>query len=510
MKTEVAVKGLKFNFKQDETYQKVEEVALEMAKELYTDEKAFQEEEFEAMLADNEVFDFKEYQEMVLDIQEGDIDYSKPFEESMKHPNIQIQIASLTNKYMCNVNDLPRNAVVMIDDTAIDEKGNPSEIAINSALKEKFGKEISVSSYDFAMKAEKKDVLSQEAYEKVGEMMASKDYQTFLDLRASIGKYSLNNIALIYTQKSDAKAVMGFNAWKKLDRHVDAGQKGISIWQPCKRELKNEKQVDNYIGSRKDYFGNSDSLKAVRKKEELMRGISSNGSVEVDMGFRLGTTFDISQTVPNNPEHDNISEIIALNKPLNQDLENYDLIVKSMKDAATILPLSISQSDSQQDDLYDAIMRYADKAFKEAPEQIKGIKSNIPLIGDMHKIESVMSAHMICQHIGIDSGEKAGLKLAEIFNKDKFTKETVIIGKREMFTQAFDRACKLYDQFTKDFDKSFGIDIEAQRNAIKEAKEAEWATKRAAKGNSKKSTSSKSKKTKAKTSKTKEKDEVDR
>lgn len=143
-----------------------------------------------------------------------------------------------------------------------------------------------ISSFEHAGVAEKKDILKQNAYEKVGDMIASKDFQTFLDLRASIEKYSSNNIAMIYLQKPDAKAVMGFHAWKALDRHVEAGQNAI------------------------------------------------------------------------------------------------------------------------------------------------------------------------------DCEDKVGLKLAEIFNKDNLSEQAITIGKREMFTKSFDRACKLSDQFNKAFDKDFGYSIE--------------------------------------------------
>lgn len=480
MEVQIVAKNISYGFEQNDTFKTVQQIAEKTAAEFYKDEQDFQKEEYEAMLADGDVSNFEEYKEEV-GITDNDIDYSKSFEENKSHPQVERQIADLTNKYMCNVMDLPQNAVVSIDDSFLDEKGKPDESAVRSALKEKFGSEVNIAKYDTAAEAEKKDILSQEAYDKVGEMIKSKDFQQFLDLRASIGKYSSNNISLIYLQKPDSKAVMGFNAWKKLDRHVDKGQKGISIWQPCKKELKTEKQVDKYIAENEWQFGKPDSTRAVKEKTDLMKEIADKGKADVNYGFRLGTVFDVGQTVPNDPSKDNIDRIINLDKPLNQDMANYDDIVKSMKEAATLAPFSIKDSTSQQDALFEAVCQYADKLLKESPEKVAGIKSHEPLKGDTHKVETVMAAHLICKHIGIECDEKSSLKLAEIFNKDNLSEEAVKVGKREMFIKSFDRACKVSDQFNKEFDKSFGYDLEAQRNAVIEEaaqKEAELAKNR--------------------------------
>lgn len=471
MDVQIAAKNIKYTFENNSTFQSVQVIAERTARELYQEEQDFQKEEFTAMLADGDVSDYKEYCDAV-GISSSDIDYRKPFSDNLAHPQIQKQIKELTNQYMCNVCDLPKNAVISIDATAFDGKGKPDETAVRAALQEKFGAVASIAGFESADKAGKKDILSQNAYEKVGEMIKSNDFQSYLDLRASIEKYSSKNISLIYYQKSDAKAVMGFNAWKRLDRHVDAGQNGISIWQPCKRELKTEEQVDSYIKNNSNQYGEPDSKKAVKAKEKMMAEIGEKGIAEVGMGFRLGTVFDVSQTAPNNPRHDNIMDIVNLNKPLSQDLDNYNAVVASMKDAAILAPFSIPQDLSQQDRLFEAVIAYADRLLADTPDKVNGIKSPDPFTGDMHTIETTMSAYLICAHIGIECADKAGLRLAEIFNSDKLTEQSVKVGKREMFLRSFDRACNVSDQFNKAFDKSFGYDLEAQREAaIKEAEE---------------------------------------
>ena len=50
--------------------------------------------------------------------------------------------------------------------------------------------------------------------------------------QALLHSYSFNNCRLIVTQCPDASMVAGFNAWKKLNRTVMKGQKGIRILAP--------------------------------------------------------------------------------------------------------------------------------------------------------------------------------------------------------------------------------------------------------------------------------------
>lgn len=52
-------------------------------------------------------------------------------------------------------------------------------------------------------------------YDSMLKMFESKDYTNFLDLKANLSKYSLNNIAMVYKQRPNAIAVKGSNDWFK-------------------------------------------------------------------------------------------------------------------------------------------------------------------------------------------------------------------------------------------------------------------------------------------------------
>ena len=353
---QIVVKDIHFSFEQNDTYKIAEGVAEEKIREEYQDEQDFCKEEYEQMLADGDIQDMDEYR-AYLDLAPDEVDYTKPFDENKDHPDIQRQIREQTAKYMLNIYDLPKETVVELDDTAVDSKGRGASIsAVLSAIDKQFGIDgIKATGYEAAKPAEKKDLITQQAYESVKDMMNSKEYQTFLQLRSSLQKYSHNNICLIYAQKPDAKAVMGFNAWKKLDRHVDSGQHGIAIWQPCTGVKKSEKAIDDYIDKQKALFPKFYKVmpdgtcpEADKLKDKLMKELNDKGQAEVDFGFKLGSTFDISQTVPNDPTKDNLQDIINLNKPLEADLANYDEVLKSMQDAATLAPFNIAANPKGQ------------------------------------------------------------------------------------------------------------------------------------------------------------------
>ena len=459
----IAVKDISYTFDRDkiENMSVILSVAEGVAKEMYNDEKEFQTEEMAELKKQGIISNYDDYCEEV-GIDSSDVDYiNKSFEENRNHPDIIANINRLANKYIMNVLDMPKDTVVQIESSELDSKGQPNKQAVQLALNERYGNVASSIKFQAAHEAEKKDLLAQRAYDKIGEMIESKAFNSFLEIRASIEKYSSNNISLIFTQNPDVKAVMGYNAWKKFDRQVQAGEKSISIWMPISRELKTEKQVDSYLEKHKDDYPNPAST-----KQEMMQAIEDKGKYEVFSGYQLGSVFDISQTSCT-LEQDNYDELLHLKKPLNKDMDNYSEVASCVIDAGQLMPVHINDIGvSQQDSLYNAIYEYSEAVLRECPEKVKGIKSNIPFKGDMHTAESAISTYLVCKHIGIECDDNIGMRLAEAF-KDKFSHESITIGRREMFLNAFDRACKLSDEFIKNFDKCYDIEQQKTKDAQK-------------------------------------------
>ena len=60
----------------------------------------------------------------------------------------------------------------------------------------------------------------------------SEEMQKYLDFVAKFHQYSPSNIFLIMLAKPEATAVMGFSSWKRLNRFVKRGERGIPIFAP--------------------------------------------------------------------------------------------------------------------------------------------------------------------------------------------------------------------------------------------------------------------------------------
>lgn len=68
--------------------------------------------------------------------------------------------------------------------------------------------------------------------EGITQLTSSDRWQDWLNMQSRFHHYSFNNTLLILTQRPDATRVAGFNAWRKLDRFVRKGEKGIWILAP--------------------------------------------------------------------------------------------------------------------------------------------------------------------------------------------------------------------------------------------------------------------------------------
>lgn len=470
MDVQIAVKDIQYSFGSEEVLPEVREFAEQAVMRKFNDEQ----DKFRVAVASGDIADCKEYAEEIGFDFLPSADYTKSFVENSELPEVKQEITKYCNTYMRNVRDLPKDTVVTIDNSFMGKDG-ADETAVRSALKEKYG--VTVIDYTRARVAEKSDLIADNAYTKIGDMMKSNDYLTYLNLRASIEKYSSSNISLIYSQMPNAKAVMGLKAWNAFDRQVDKGSHGISIWQPTKREFKTERQIDDYIKKNIDYYdGDVNSKAAVNRKASLMKELEETGKAEMVTGFKLGCVFDVSQTTCNDRENDLYQAFLDRDKPLNAHLNNFEEVIKAISTASLAvgnagmykinIPINVP-AEQQQDAIYKGVLDYTKQLLGEAPSAVKGIKSTTPLTGDMHEIEAIVAAHLICKHIGIDCDDKANIQLVTVMN-NKMTEQTVTIGQRQMFMQAFDRACKLNDQFVKDFDKEMGVNLEQQKTDLKE------------------------------------------
>lgn len=103
-----------------------------------------------------------------------------------------------------------------------------------------------------------------------------KDWIRYLTFCSSFYNYSYNNIFLIMMQRPDASFVAGYTTWRKMNRYVKKGEKGIGILCPCIRKVEVFKEPDNT-----NVYHDKEAEKEVKK---------------IVSGFRIGYVFDLSQT----------------------------------------------------------------------------------------------------------------------------------------------------------------------------------------------------------------------
>lgn len=103
--------------------------------------------------------------------------------------------------------------------------------------------------------------------EGITQLTSSERWQEWLTMQSRFHSYSFNNTLLILGQKPEASRVAGFNAWRKLDRFVRKGEKGIWILAPM--VYKSDAGEDTRAG---------------------------NEPTKVIRGFKAVPVFDVSQT----------------------------------------------------------------------------------------------------------------------------------------------------------------------------------------------------------------------
>ncbi|MGV9268167.1 ArdC-like ssDNA-binding domain-containing protein [Kitasatospora sp. NPDC003701] len=132
-----------------------------------------------------------------------------------------------------------------------------------------------------AAKAAEREQLAQELHDRLSaavmglvtsEGWTAMLYQMAKAAGTEIGRYSANNMFMIFMQCPQATAVAGFGEWKKQGRQVVKGEKSIRIWAPM--TVKKKDQETGEVATDKD--GNE-------KKRTL---------------FKLVPVFDVSQTEP--------------------------------------------------------------------------------------------------------------------------------------------------------------------------------------------------------------------
>lgn len=171
----------------------------------------------------------------------------------------------------------------------------------------------------------------------VREVFESGRWQRYLEVMSRFHRYSANNSLLIAMQMPEATAVASYTDWKrKFSRQVRKGERGIRILAPVRYRRKVE---------------DDDSNEAV---------------VERLAGFRLASTFDVSQT-----EGEPLPQVVEL---LDGSAERYEQVMGAIEKAAPV-PLGFEEMPASVNGFFSRAERRI--AIRPGMSQAQTVKTAI-------------------------------------------------------------------------------------------------------------------------------------
>lgn len=415
----------------------------------------------------------------------------EPAEEALKSEMAQKNIEKQAHKLMLSAAEIPMNISLRFEGT-VDVKSVSEKILLDR-IEEKY--HLRPDKIGKVETAHSTDILRQKSSDSVYKMLESNDYKTFLELKSSIKNYSFNNICMIYGQNPDVKAVKSCKTWGKFDRRVIKGEHGLEIWRPnfkivtyATLDKEVDAEVNRYICvNRNEYkyeptgiiYTKEQANKRIAKfKEKLEKELEEHdGKIEKLLGYRIGHTFDISQTVYINPEtkepdpeHDNIADILNLDKKLSlkDDTEISESVLQAVECATGKL---YTGRQSTPRAVFDYVYAYAEERFKE-PYNISGIKSMEVSKGIAAECEKLIATAFICDTIGIEGVfDDVSFKMTKFFDGknaledlSKFDSMVRCGGRVGIFQNSYERGFKLAEEFRSEFEKVTQKDKELTKN----------------------------------------------
>ena len=210
-------------------------------------------------------------------------------------------------------------------------------------------------------------------------------YKAYLNCMSKFHNYSLNNTLLIALQRPDASLCASYTSWQRdHGRQVRKGEKGIKIIAPCKYKIELE-EIDE----------------------------SGRPKVEERTGFKVVTTFDISQT--DGPELPTIGV-----DELTGDVDGFRKVFNALTETCPV-PIYVEDIQDGAKGYYsDADRKIVIKSDMSQMQTIKtmihemaheklhakdNLDKNHPVDRRTKEVEAESIAYTICQHYGLDSSD---------------------------------------------------------------------------------------------------------
>ncbi|MDR2833764.1 MAG: ssDNA-binding domain-containing protein [Streptococcaceae bacterium] len=249
-------------------------------------------------------------------------------------------------------------------------------------------------------------------------ILDSENFKNLLKSMSVFHQYSANNQLLIFMQRPDATRVAGFQTWKKVNRFVKKGEKGIQILRPVTFKKTEEVNEQGVVSPRHN-----------PKKE-------GEPTLEMDVtylgGFTTTTVFDISQT--------DGEDLPKLDYDFNgaENVENFDKLFNAISDLTTF---SVFKETPETDNVLasgaEGYARYADNrivinADLQQEGQLKVLIHEVAhsLLHEGSKksktakeFDAESIAYVVSNYLGIDTNENSFNYLSMyVGNKDRLKK----------------------------------------------------------------------------------------
>lgn len=298
----------------------------------------------------------------------------------------------------------------------------------------------------------------------VQEIFDSGKYKNLLDTMAKFPRYSINNSILIMLQKPEAQLCQSFTGWKKMNRFVKKGEKGIKILAPAPYTIQKEQ---NKLADKTGH-------PIVDRDGEPVKE-----TVEVSItAFKVVNTFDISQTDGQELPSLGVNELVG-------SIEGYGALFEALRKSCPV-PITFEEVPGEAKGFYHIEEKRI--AIQEGMSEVQNVKTTIhemahqklyaikPEIGQgqsrsSKEVEAESVAYVVCQHYGIDNSDysfgyvagwsegKALVELKASLGTIRDTAAEIVVG--------VDERLEIMMQINKELEKYSDQAIEIETNGEK-------------------------------------------
>ena len=241
---------------------------------------------------------------------------------------------------------------------------------------------------------EKLQEITEKLEEGVQAVFKSDKYKELLNTMAKFPRYSVNNSILIMMQKPDATLCQGYNAWKKMDRNVKRGEHGIRIIAPTSYTVQKEVNKTDAAG------------KPILDQD----GEPVKDTVEMKLtGFKVTTTFDISQTEGKDLPSLGVEELKGC-------VENYPVFMEAIR-AVCPVPIGFEEILSGAKGYFHTVenriaiqagmseLQTLKTALHEMSHQILHSDKDNKQTKSSKEVEAESVAYTVCKRYGLDTSD---------------------------------------------------------------------------------------------------------